>query len=122
MLSNVEHDMIVSSAQKDFGIQDAVMCSDNFLSVRNNPEVLNKSTEYAKPFLYFVFTIPMNLLLTAVHQYGFLFIWRMGEDSNQFSEVWNYAKLSAIFLFSNMKVIVKVGFLSFFQSFTFCCH
>ena len=122
MLSNVEHDMIVSSAQKDFGIQDAVMCSDNFLSVRNNHGVLNKSTEYAKPFLYFVFTISTNLLLTAVHQYGFLFIWRMGEDSNKFSEVWNYAKLSAIFLFSNMKVIVKVGFLSFFQSFTFCCH
>ena len=66
-LNNVEHDRIVSSTQKNFGTRDAVRCSDDFLSVGNNPGVL-KSTEYTKPY---VFTISMNLLLTAGHQYEF---------------------------------------------------
>ena len=37
---------------------------------------------------------------------------------DDFPAVWNYEKLSAKFLFSRVKVIDAVGFLSFFSSFT----
>ena len=49
MLSTVfEHDRIVSSTQKNFGAQDAVECSNVFLSAGNNPAVLKNSTEHAE--------------------------------------------------------------------------
>ena len=37
---------------------------------------------------------------------------------DDFPAVWNYEKLSAKLLFSRVKVIDAVGFLSFFSSFT----
>ena len=37
---------------------------------------------------------------------------------DDFPAVWNYGKLSAKFLVISIKVIDKVGFLSFFLSFT----
>ena len=50
MLNTVfEHDRIVSSTQKNFRVQDAVECSDDFLSAGNNPGVLKNSTEHAEP-------------------------------------------------------------------------
>ena len=49
MLSTVfEHDRVVSSMQKNFRAQDAVSCSNVFLSAGNNPGVLKNSTEHAE--------------------------------------------------------------------------
>ena len=50
MLGTVfEHNRVVSSMQKNFRAQDAVECSNVFLSAGNNPGVLKNSTEHAEP-------------------------------------------------------------------------
>ena len=50
MLSTVlEHDMVVSSTQKNFRARDAVECSKVFLSAGNNLGELKNSTEHAEP-------------------------------------------------------------------------
>ena len=72
MLSVVfEYDRVVSSMQKNFRAQDAVECSDVFLSAGNNPEVLKNSTEHTEPLFIMFRQFPWMSLVIAMYQYRF---------------------------------------------------
>ena len=59
MLSTViEHDRVVSSTQNNFKAQDAVGCSNVFLSVGYNLGVLKNSTEHAEPLFIMLRQFP----------------------------------------------------------------